>query len=604
MKVLVGCGALVVMCAGIGAGEMRVHSIEQADQLPVHCAPVGAEGYEAPALLIPTPPTERGTVVRVTTTEDSVNGDTSSFRALTANPGSDGVSLREALTAAGRETGPVTVRFDPRLAGQVIHVGSSGGAALPRLEGNAAIIVNGDVNGDNAADVAISNAASLKFGLLVSGSGSTLHALEIQGFPVGVFVQATGAATSYRDVTLSNLRVRGGSVHFGFTSGPPRIYEWRDILVVGNTIEPPPGEPNTMAIFANVNDKSNALIERFTIAHNRVVLAGTRDEGSTFGIAVVSGSGGGTSNTRVRDLLIAHNLVEFHDAAGYGIRVAAGDIGSAGNVMENVRIVRNHVAATAGSTFLPVGIALSTGDAPANYPDPGVTPVTYPDHNILRDVAVTANYLDVGSGILALAGWGGGRRNAISTVAIAGNQIRIAPPTPRRTNGIRLTASAGGRPIDRPTGENEVANVVIESNSIDLQNPGAGGPSAGIALVGGAEGGAMSRLQNVVVRRNLVQAGGVPGLTVMGGWNSAAGNVVSNVDIACNDVVGMPTLAAPFFPGGLKGINLVGGFMNATDNTVEDVRLANNLVGGALGDYSSTDNVTGSSGNRVLIAGR
>ena len=58
----------------------------------------------------------------VSTNDDVVNGDTSSPCALIANPGPDGISLREALLAANNATGSgtITVTFASALAGATI----------------------------------------------------------------------------------------------------------------------------------------------------------------------------------------------------------------------------------------------------------------------------------------------------------------------------------------------------------------------------------------------------------------------------------------------------------------------------------------------------
>jgi len=60
------------------------------------------------------------TTLVVATTNDTVNGDTSSPIALIANPGPDGISLREALLAANNAVGPHIITFAGQLAGQTI----------------------------------------------------------------------------------------------------------------------------------------------------------------------------------------------------------------------------------------------------------------------------------------------------------------------------------------------------------------------------------------------------------------------------------------------------------------------------------------------------
>jgi len=56
------------------------------DQLPAYCGGVGASSYTPPAVTIPNVTLNRGTVITVTNATVVVNGDTSSVKALVANP--------------------------------------------------------------------------------------------------------------------------------------------------------------------------------------------------------------------------------------------------------------------------------------------------------------------------------------------------------------------------------------------------------------------------------------------------------------------------------------------------------------------------------------
>lgn len=58
----------------------------------------------------------------VTNSTDDINGDVSTPAALIASPGSDGISLREAVQAANAAPGPHEIVFDSSLAGSVIHL--------------------------------------------------------------------------------------------------------------------------------------------------------------------------------------------------------------------------------------------------------------------------------------------------------------------------------------------------------------------------------------------------------------------------------------------------------------------------------------------------
>ena len=73
----------------------------------------------------------QATLITVTTTSDESNGTVSSAAALLANPGPDGVSLREALQVTNNDPGQYTIRFAPSLAGATIHVGVDSRPSFP-----------------------------------------------------------------------------------------------------------------------------------------------------------------------------------------------------------------------------------------------------------------------------------------------------------------------------------------------------------------------------------------------------------------------------------------------------------------------------------------
>src|SRR5687767_5601561 len=56
---------------------------------------------------------------------DVANGDTSSIAAIIANPGDDGISLREAIVSANATPGYDTIAFDTSLAGKTIRLGGT-----------------------------------------------------------------------------------------------------------------------------------------------------------------------------------------------------------------------------------------------------------------------------------------------------------------------------------------------------------------------------------------------------------------------------------------------------------------------------------------------
>ena len=127
------------------------------------------------------PPAVSSTVVVVTTTAGVVNGSVSSVAALNANPGPDGISLREALTAADATGGSATVyiMFSAALNGAIIEVPS----ALPPITRNH-VVVEGVAPDGSPARVALDGrqASSSMIDLLYVGASEvTVRWLRFTG---------------------------------------------------------------------------------------------------------------------------------------------------------------------------------------------------------------------------------------------------------------------------------------------------------------------------------------------------------------------------------------------------------------------------------------
>ena len=95
---------MVALCCLLAVGAHPA----LADTLPAYCGAVGARSYTPPNVTIPAVILNRGTVITVTNATSAVNGDTSSVKALMANPGPDGISLYEAITATTTTRAPGT----------------------------------------------------------------------------------------------------------------------------------------------------------------------------------------------------------------------------------------------------------------------------------------------------------------------------------------------------------------------------------------------------------------------------------------------------------------------------------------------------------------
>ena len=84
---------------------------------------------------------------------DLVDGDTSSITSLIAAPGTDGITLREAITAANNTTGADTINFDS-------NVFTGGDNSLIRLvQGELEITDSLTIDASTATDVTITGDA-------------------------------------------------------------------------------------------------------------------------------------------------------------------------------------------------------------------------------------------------------------------------------------------------------------------------------------------------------------------------------------------------------------------------------------------------------------
>ena len=148
-----------------------------ADQLPAYCGGVGAKSYTPPAVAIPPVVLNRGTVIMATNATVVVNGDTSSVKALVANPGPDGISIQEAIMATNNDPGTWVIQFAPALKGSTIVVDTPPSGGLSPLTGGN-VTINGDIDGDGQPDITLTSLSGLNAALGVTSGGITLYGLS------------------------------------------------------------------------------------------------------------------------------------------------------------------------------------------------------------------------------------------------------------------------------------------------------------------------------------------------------------------------------------------------------------------------------------------
>lgn len=450
-----------------------------ADQLPAYCGAVGAKSYTPPAVTIPAVVLSRGTVITVTNATVVVNGDTSSVKALVANPGPDGISIQEAIIATNNDPGTWVIQFAPALKGSTIDTGNSG---LTGLTGGN-VTINGDVDGDGQPDITLTSLAGMNAAFnpafTVQSGGITLYGLALQNFTHGVvIIQFAATGTTFSNITISNLvmtNIQSEGILFcpicgkPFTS--PTRNTWDRLLITGNTIT---GSVSGPLLGIDLQfDAVGDTLQHTTIANNNIVLPMP----GAGGIGMNFGSGLGSKNNQALDTLIANNAISAATPQ-FGIRMVAGVGSASANLIDGMQIIGNQLHVTGrvpDSLVQPLGIEVGTGDAASDDQFPNLRPIQYSENNIVRNVGILSNTLDgsVGLGIFVFGACCGNSNNTVDHLSILGNTM-----TGLTKSGVRFEGGAGGGYYSRPSTGNSLSNVLVQANSI--QNPTLpAGPSNG-----------------------------------------------------------------------------------------------------------------------------
>jgi uncharacterized protein (TIGR03437 family) len=586
-----------------------------ADTLPAYCGGVGAKSYTPPAVTIPAVVLNLGTVITVTNATVAVNGDTSSVKALMANPGPDGISLQEAIIATNNDPGTWNIQFAPALKGSTIVVDS--GPNLPGLSslsgGN--VTINGDIDGDGQPDITLTSLSGTNTGFLVLSGGNTLYGLALQGCGICVEIQrpagATGATFSIN--TIGNLvmtNIRNTGIDFTPDHVSPALTTgntWDHLLITGNTITGSVSGP-VLGIALGLSMAGDTL-QHTTIANNNIVLPMP----GAGGIAMNIGSGLGATGNRALDTLIANNAISGA-LPQFGVRLATGVGSASANLIDGVQIISNQVSVTGqnpSSSPHLLGIDVVSGDAASDDGYPSLRPIQYSENNIARNIGILSNTLNLadGVGIEAQAACCGNGNNTIGNLSILGNTI---------TGNVQINGAASGGYFSRTSTGNTLSNVLIQANSI-LNTTLPGNPNftldesigdAGIQVWAGWEEPGNS-VNGISIANNDVNTPFL-GIEIIGGLGMTQGpgdplfpadnNVVSAAQVFCNQVDQAPTLGVTP-SSGIKGITVAAGAGgNAASGNQVQVGVEDNLVAGVLGDASLFANLeSGASGNTISI---
>ena len=554
----------------VGMSRMRFSIVGCFILLAMHCVPLAAAANV--------------TEVTVTSSQDIVNGDTSSVSSLLADPGPDGISLREAIDATNNSPGTYLIDFATPLTGSTITLLSQ----LPPLIGGDVTIV-GNTPGGQLANITVEGGSTFsdKTGFVIASSGNTISSLAISDFGTGVDIDPppllgkklatheTFADNTVSNMVMTNIEQDGvliGSMYllgcglYGGSATPCTTADtWSNTTITGNTIT---------ASGAGVAIKDDDAGDTFL---NTEVTANTIhiqsfDSGISFGII------GNATGSTISGGVIAHNVVI--GSTGQGIEIADGGNRASGNSLSNVQVVDNTVTLTnADTNQCCQGIVVLAGtDTPAAL-DPSVLPLGHPDSNQVREILLQGNSVSgtLTTGIQVVAGLGnGGSSNSISGVTIESNQVSSTSDA----NGLWIVNGDGEStfPDMRLASNNSISNVTVSANRIFTgSGPISSGTYATLLIEGGGFLSQFNSISNVQIFNNII-ASISNDVEIVGGDDKmgvTSENTVNNVSLINNTF---------FDPHGTV-FQVVPNENGDSASSVEKLTVSNSILWGLLGTF-------------------
>ena len=544
---------------------------------------------------------DRGVVINVNSTSDEVNGDAQNVQSLLANPGPDGISLREAITATNNDPGTYTIRFDPALNGTTIDISSGD---LPALAGGN-VTINGDIYGNGNRAVTICGVGS-GTGFAIASSQNTIYSMRIQNFYKGIYFSPLLGNETFADNIVSNCTIMNtvngiilnSQLNSDIGFADETDITWVNTQICGNTINSTGNGINLCLTNSKGNNLTSTLILNNTIEGLSGVEGG-------MGIDLGAGCLPGSVNNRISDALIANNII--HGNPGAGIAITPGSIGGCNNSIDNVRIIDNDISLNGGrdnsgieSDIVPnAGVYVFAGDASSDWYDPNYRPVTYPENNNITNVWVLGNKISGVSyaGVVLQTGCPGANHNTIHNVNIANNTMTDIGTYYGYSFGVKVTGGAWTL-----AGYNEISDITIQTNVINVTPYTFYPQCGGIAIEGGQESSGQSScnniIKNVTITGNDVFDQKDAAILVIGGLGDidepsiTYNNTVSQVEISFNKL----NTRSENLWGNMSRIWVFGGLYWSTDNIVEKVNIAYNLEGSSPGDPLVVQNAGGNTG--------
>jgi len=596
----------------ISSAEPTTNPVPTKDTInikPSMCFAPGTSYFLVSAPEMPEIILQRGTTITVTTNSDIINGNVSRVAALMANPGTDGISLREAIEATNNDPGEYTINFSPQLDDTTIYTGGTDGADLPPLLGGS-VIINGDIDGDLAPDITIANATTFQypFGFIIQSSHNTLQALKLEGYFQGVAIKPatpTTANTTIRGITIGNMVMSnvltGINLHAGQDEDGTRASNnhWEDILLVNNELN-----VKQDGITFHLNHTIGDTLDNVIVANNRILIIQNVD-GASFGIQLMAGFWAGSDGNEITNITITQNTIQGNP--DQAVALLSGAVGASRNVIDGVSILENEILISETNLSYEAGffgINLLTGDAASDYIDPNFEPIVYPEENNIQNVNIIGNTVEgfLASGISLGGGCCGAGHNTIKQVNLIGNQIKSLVPEVE-FNFAGMIINAGDARADHPTSGNLISNIVVQANTFslgkqdNLSNIHYTSAAISVSGAGGGRGAKSNQVRELWISLNHIDSI-LPGIHLIGAWEDSTENVIHSVQIYCNTIASVPIY--PAWDPPLKGIILIGAIRDSTLNRVENINLYYNDVAGTPNDLTVIPNVENSATNNFV----
>lgn len=492
---------------------------------------------------------ENDSLVVVNASED-VNGDTSSPSGLISNPGTDGISLPEAIAASNNTSDYYTITFDPFLSGSTIYLTRD----MPHItQGN--VTINGDINEDGTPDITIDGTNADYCGFNVTGASNVvIRGFKILNFPKhGIYIRPDigEGNTDVENIVIyqNEITATVGSISLMITG--QSYSSISNVEITSNTLHDSPG--GAISISAGMGENSNYnQISNVSIISNRI-----DNPSVTIDIMISPASSSNISNNTISNIAILGNHITSYNDSSI-IVDASNQISCNNNTMDGLLIAENVIE---GETVV-IELVGESG--------------MYSTGNLMTNVTIRDNLL-VGGGIHIAGSTGyNAHNNTISNLLFERNVID-ANSVSTTANGIYVTAGSGG------AHSNTLQDFIMRDNFI------IGFRDTGILLRGDYSSSPNNTIDNVSILNQTIINNGLTSSWSAGGINvdsKYSGNTITNVSI----------MNSIFWGNNLN--DAIGGSTDpgfVANNLINDIRFTGNdgnfyedpvFVDSASGDYN------------------